>query len=87
MLIHAYVPIAIGMTNHVHMISRNSNTLLEAIMRDMKKFTSNKIIESIKKENESRKECLPAGQAGMPGIFRERGRNYQDLLQYQTNIG
>jgi REP element-mobilizing transposase RayT len=44
-LIHAYVI----MTNHVHIISRSSDTLLEEILRDMKKFTSSKLLEAIKK--------------------------------------
>ena len=55
LLIHAYVI----MTNHVHMIiSRNSTISLEAIMRDMKKFTSSTILEAIKKEQESRREWM-----------------------------
>lgn len=55
LLIHAYVI----MTNHVHMIiSRNSEVLLESIMRDMKKFTSSMILEAIKKEPESRRNWM-----------------------------
>ena len=66
LLIHAYVI----MTNHVHMIiSKNTDVLLEAIMRDMKKFTSVKIREAIKREPESRRECLPAGQASKKGLI------------------
>jgi REP element-mobilizing transposase RayT len=54
--IHAYVI----MTNHVHMIiSRNSDALLQAIMRDMKKYTSTIIINAIKaNKQESRKEWI-----------------------------
>ena len=64
LLIHAYVI----MTNHVHMIiSRKSDTLLEAIMRDMKKFTSSKLLEAIKKEPESRREW-------MLRLFRQAGK-------------
>ena len=53
-MIHAYVI----MTNHVHMIiSRNGNDLLEEIMRDVKKFTSFKLIGAIMdNRQESRKE-------------------------------
>ena len=55
LLLHAYVI----MTNHVHMIiSRNSKSLLEDIMRDMKKFTSAKILEAIMTEHESRREWM-----------------------------
>ena len=54
LVIHAYVI----MTNHVHMIiSRNGNDLLEEIMRDVKKFTSFKLIGAIMdNRQESRKE-------------------------------
>ena len=63
LLIHAYVI----MTNHVHMIiSRKSDTLLEAIMRDMKKFISSKLLEAIKKEPESRREWMLT-------LFRQAG--------------
>lgn len=73
LLIHAYVI----MTNHVYMIiSRNSSALLEAIMRDMKKFTSAKIIESIKKENESRR-------IWMLEIFSSAGKNNSNNTTYQ----
>lgn len=80
LLIHAYVI----MTNHVHMIiSRNTDVLLEEIMRDMKKFTSVKIIAAIKSEPESRRECLPAGQAGMLDIFKEAGASNSNNTLYQ----
>src|SRR6185369_2417499 len=73
LLIHAYVI----MTNHVHMIvSRNSDTLLEAIMRDMKKFTSSKLLEAIKKEPESRKEW-------MLSLFRQAGENNSNNKIFQ----
>lgn len=55
LIIHAFVI----MTNHVHMIiSRSKAITLEAIMRDMKKFTSSQIIKAIKTENDSRKEWM-----------------------------
>ena len=80
LLIHAYVI----MTNHVHMIiSRNSKNLLEDIMRDMKKFTSAKILAAIKTESESRRECLPAGQSGMLAIFKEAGEANSNNTTYQ----
>ena len=72
------------MTNHVHMIiSRNSKSLLEDIMRDVKKFTAVKILEAIKTEPESRSECLPAGQAGMLGVFKEKGEANSNNAVYQ----
>ncbi len=56
LVIHAWVL----MTNHVHMIvSRRENNKLEDIMRDMKKFTSVKLLEEIiKSPIESRKEWM-----------------------------
>jgi putative transposase len=73
LLLHAYVI----MTNHVHMvISRNSKTLLEDIMRDMKKFTSTKILVAIKTESESRREW-------MMGIFKEAGESNSNNTTYQ----
>jgi len=71
--IHAYVI----MTNHVHMIiSRNSNVLLESIMRDMKKFTSQKILEAIRRESESRRNW-------MLDIFRRAGSENSNNTVYQ----
>ena len=73
LLIHAYVI----MTNHVHMIiSRNSTISLEAIMRDMKKFTSSRILEAIKKEQESRREW-------MLNIFSVAGLKNSNNSKYQ----
>ena len=64
-------------------ISRNSKNALEDIMRDMKKFTSVKILEAIKTEPESRRECLPAGQAGMLELFKEAGEANSNNIVYQ----
>ena len=73
LLIHAYVI----MTNHVHMIiSRNSKNALEDIMRDMKKFTSVKILEAIKTEPESRREW-------MLELFKEAGEANSNNIVYQ----
>ena len=72
--IHAYVI----MTNHVHMIiSRKSENTLEAIMRDMKKFTASKIIEAIQySKEESRKEWLM-------GLFRKAGEENSNNKIFQ----
>lgn len=73
LLIHAYVI----MTNHIHMlISRNSADLLEGIMRDMKKYTSMKILEAIKTEPESRREWLLE-------IFTQAGTANSNNTKYQ----
>ena len=73
LLIHAYVI----MTNHVHMIiSRKSDVKLESIMRDMKKFTSSKLLEAIKKEPESRREW-------MLRLFRQAGEENSNNKIFQ----
>jgi REP element-mobilizing transposase RayT len=47
------------MPSHLHMLCRaDDEDLLANIIRDFKKFTSKKIIETIKKEKESRREWL-----------------------------
>ena len=72
--IHAYVI----MTNHIHMIiSRKGKNLLEGIMRDMKKFTSDNIINAIKNNpSESRKSW-------MIDLFKEEGRKNSNNTIYQ----
>jgi putative transposase len=52
--IHAYVI----MSNHWHAIVSSKDQLLEHIIRDLKKFTSKKLISSLQETNESRKEWL-----------------------------
>ena len=52
------------MPSHLHMIVRTSKVPLSDIMRDFKKFTAKKIVNVIGQIHESRRECLPAGQAG-----------------------
>ena len=73
-MIHAYVI----MTNHVHMIiSRNGNDLLEEIMRDIKKFTSFKLIGAIMdNQQESRKEW-------MLELFERKGKSNSNNSKYQ----
>ena len=46
------------MTNHVHLIAKSSNGKLSENIRDIKKFTSRKIIETILSIRESRKKWL-----------------------------
>jgi|TARA_B110000977_G_scaffold132101_1_gene168224 REP element-mobilizing transposase RayT len=47
------------MSNHIHLLVRaKEDYKLSAIMRDMKKHTSKKILKMIKESNESRKEWL-----------------------------
>lgn len=74
LVIHAWVI----MTNHVHLIiSRNGQIKLEDIMRDMKKFTSVEIIQSIENNTiESRKKW-------MLKIFEEAGRLNSNNVKFQ----
>jgi REP element-mobilizing transposase RayT len=46
------------MTNHVHLIAHNSNSCLSGCVRDLKKFTSKKIVATIFDISESRKEWI-----------------------------
>lgn len=49
------------MTNHIHLIARSENQEIGDIMRDMKKFTSKEIVNTIKGNSaESRKRCYLA---------------------------
>ncbi len=66
------------MTNHVHLIiRRKGENKLEDILRDIKKFTSVKIIEEINANpEESRKEWLLK-------IFEEKGRANTQNEHYQ----
>jgi len=66
------------MSSHVHMIiGRNSDPSLEAIIRDIKKYTASMIIEAIREnEQESRKDWLP-------GFFQRAGMNNSHNTPYQ----
>jgi putative transposase len=81
LMIHAWVI----MSNHVHLIiSRKGHQKLEDIMRDLKKYSSYKILKEIREnEHESRKECLPAGQAGMLYLFSKAGHSNSNNKNYQ----
>jgi REP element-mobilizing transposase RayT len=58
------------MPSHLHMICKADEGFnLSDILRDFKTYTSKKIIEIIHEEPESRRECLPAGEAGMLDYF------------------
>ena len=74
LIIHAWVI----MTNHVHMIiSRKGTIPLEHIMRDMKKFTSVEIINTIENSRtESRKEW-------MIKIFTTYGKANSNNVKFQ----
>ena len=62
------------MSNHLHLFCRaDGKYLLSEIMRDFKKFTSKKIIETVKAEPESRKEwMLDYFKKACPHLAREQ---------------
>lgn len=65
------------MSNHVHLIISAKNCDLSSIIRDMKKFTSKKIIEAIiKNEHESRK-------GWMLSIFAQQASGNSHNSRYQ----
>ena len=66
------------MSSHIHMIlGRNSEPNLEGIIRDIKKYTSLKIIDAIKdNQQESRKELLL-------WLFERAGRKNSNNKKYQ----
>lgn len=71
--VHAWII----MTNHVHLIMSSETNKIENLVRDIKKFTSKKIIAAIEDSNsESRKEWLL-------NMFRYRGRNNPNNKEYQ----
>jgi len=48
------------MSSHVHLLASARNNNLSDVIRDLKKFTSKKIVEAITyNDHESRKECPP----------------------------
>ena len=44
------------MTNHLHMVVQSENGKLSDLIRDFKKFTARKILDTIENEPESRKD-------------------------------
>ena len=73
--IHAFVI----MSNHVHLVvsAEEDNCKLSDIIRDFKKFTSKKIVKTIKLTPESRRKW-------MLEVFEENGRNNSDNEKYQV---
>jgi len=73
LILHAWVI----MTNHIHLIISSDTAKLEHIVRDVKKFTSKKIIKAIQSnQQESRKEW-------MLNIFAFTGRNNNNNKDFQ----
>jgi len=71
--LHAWVI----MTNHVHLIISSNTNKIEDIVRDLKKYTSKKIIAAIQENpTESRKEWILS-------LFSFAGKNNNNNKEYQ----
>ena len=73
------------MTNHFHLIySCAVNYDPAIVLKNIKSYTALKIIDAIiRNPGESRKECLPAGEAGILETFRQYGEAKKSNHQYQ----
>jgi len=64
------------MSNHVHLICNSPDGKLSDTIRDLKKFTSRKLIEVIQTGNESRKEWM-LDRLGFTGRKNSRNQDFQ----------
>lgn len=71
--IYAYVV----MSNHIHLLARGGNGNLSGILRDFKRHTSKKIIETVQGKEEIRREWLLM-------IFRYAARKHKRNKSYQV---
>ena len=74
--IYAYVI----MTNHIHLLVNCENEDLSDIIRDFKKFTSKKIIETIQNETESRRRWM-LNLFSFEASKHSRNTNFQFWIQ------
>ena len=72
------------MSNHLHMVASAQEGSLSDILRDLKKFTSKALIKAIQEVPESRRDCLPTGQAGMLNLFWYAGKNDKKIKYYKV---
>jgi len=71
--VYAYVI----MSNHIHLLARSLNNNLSDVIRDFKRHTSKKIVETIEQDGESRREWLLM-------IFRYAARKHKRNNEYQV---
>ncbi len=74
--IFAYAPIAIGLSNHIHILVQSQKTNLSNTIRDFKSYTSKVIIDAIETGSESRREWM-LKQFKNAAKEHERNSNYQ----------
>lgn len=65
------------MSNHIHLIIRSTTGDLSGTIRDLKKYTSKKIVEEIEKSTESRKDW-------MLRLFRHAAKRQNKAGDYQV---
>lgn len=71
------------MSSHIHLIiGRNGKQPIEDIIRDIKKFTAAKILETIKGSNEESRKNLLLWIFGSAGKFNSNNKNYQVWQQH-----
>jgi len=73
------------MTNHLHLLANCENENLSEIIRDLKKHTSKKIIETIITEPESRKEWM-LNLFSFEASKHTRNKNFQFWIQNNRPI-
>jgi len=71
------------MSSHIHLIiGRNGNQPIEAIIRDIKKFTAITFIEAIKNHPEESRRELLLYLFGRAGTFNKNNKKYQIWQQH-----
>lgn len=71
------------MPSHLHLIISSEDSLSD-IIRDFKKHTSKELVKTIEHIHESRKGCLPAGQAGILDLFSEVADHLKRVKNYKV---
>ncbi|NVJ85618.1 MAG: transposase [Algoriphagus sp.] len=75
------------MSNHIHLIiGRNGESRIEDLIRDIKKYTSNKIIEAIKKSSSESRRTFLLERFGKAGRKNVNNTNFQFWQQHNQPI-
>ena len=73
------------MTNHVHLIISSDTNKLEHIVRDIKKFTSKKIIKAIEENTQESRKAWMLNIFSFTGKHNNNNKDFQFWLQdYHT---
>jgi putative transposase len=72
------------MPSHIHLIFSDDNKNPSKLLKEFKTFTSKQIRKEIENNpQESRKECLPADQAGILKMMKEAGEKNSNVQHFQ----